>query len=163
MNHVSQGITPEVVSLFDTKWVDVLPSGCRIWLGHVCGDGYGQFHVRRQKQKAHRVSWVIANGPLPDGLHVLHRCDVPCCVNPDHLFLGTHAENMADKGRKGRAHGNGLRGTDHPRARLTPDAIREIRRLRGAQPLAVMAARFGISKSNVSLIQLRKAWAHVPD
>lgn len=78
--------------------------GCWLWKGGTTGrTGYGRIMVRTGNQAlAHRVAWEFTNGPIPNGLECLHRCDVPACVRPDHLFLGTHEENMQDASRKGR-------------------------------------------------------------
>ena len=86
--------------------VRVEASGCWVWQGSAGKDGYGRMVYRLDGQRvirgAHRVSWEVANGPIPEGMHVLHRCDNPPCVNPAHLFLGTQADNMRDMTRKGR-------------------------------------------------------------
>ena len=78
-------------------------SGCVLWMGATAGDmGYGKVSWRGKQEPAHRMAWVDARGPIPAGLFVLHKCDVPSCINVNHLRLGTHAENMADKKNKGR-------------------------------------------------------------
>jgi hypothetical protein len=77
-------------------------TGCWLWERAVKGEGYGHKWYDGKLQSAHRISWQIHRGPIPDGLWVLHRCDVMLCVNPDHLFLGTHQDNVDDKHRKGR-------------------------------------------------------------
>lgn len=77
-------------------------TGCALWLGHVNERGYGQTHVQGKVMKAHRAAWIAVNGPLAEGLCVLHRCDQPSCVRPDHLFVGTQAENVHDCIAKGR-------------------------------------------------------------
>lgn len=83
-------------------------SGCWLWVGGVDADGYGLVTIgsrsdgSRRNGKAHRLSYEIANGPIPDGLSVCHSCDQPGCINPRHLWLGTTSENLADRDRKGR-------------------------------------------------------------
>lgn len=118
---------------------------CWIWTASKTHSGYGQFWTGAMTGKghqlptgAHRVSYELHVGPIPDGLHVLHRCDVPACVNPDHLFVGTQAENMRDMTQKGR----------HGRTKLTADAVREIRS--STLPLRVFSDRYGVSISTVS-------------
>src|SRR5687768_13755676 len=78
--------------------------GCMVWMGTVSkSTGYGQMVMKGKAHMPHRVAWEVANGPIPNGMFVLHRCDVKTCVNPDHLFLGTHKENMRDMRLKRRA------------------------------------------------------------
>lgn len=76
---------------------------CHIWIGYRNPAGYGVFIVDRKPVGAHRMAWRLANGPIPDGMLVCHRCDNPSCVNPDHLFLGTQLDNMRDMVKKKRA------------------------------------------------------------
>lgn len=78
---------------------------CWFWKGTHLSNGYAVISLGKRdvKMLAHRFSWALAYGPIPEGLHVLHHCDTPGCVRPDHLFIGTHADNMADMARKGRA------------------------------------------------------------
>lgn len=78
-------------------------TGCVVWTGSLRPDGYGQLRWDSAVRSAHRMAWQAVNGPIPAGLGVLHKCDQPSCINPAHLFLGTQADNMADKARKGRA------------------------------------------------------------
>jgi hypothetical protein len=96
---------------------------------------------------AHRFSYELVHGLIPDGLHVLHRCDNPPCVNPTHLFLGTNADNVRDRDTKGR----GARGTAHWNCRLTDEEVAEIRNASGLQ--WEIAERFGISHQAVSNIK----------
>ena len=108
---------------------------------------------------AHRLAWELANGPIPVGLHVLHRCDNPGCVRPAHLFLGTNADNCRDKALKGRS----LRGERNAKAKLTEADVREIRRLGPTVAKAEIAQRFGITRQQVVHILSRAQWKHVRD
>lgn len=74
----------------------VTECGCQIWTAGVDGAGYGQIRIDGKTEGTHRVSWSLANGPIPEGLFILHRCDTPPCINPDHLFPGTQSDNIAD-------------------------------------------------------------------
>lgn len=138
-------------------------NGCWIWRGCSIGRyGYGSLKINRKPVYAHRYSWEIHNGPIPDGLCVCHKCDVAKCVNPDHLFLGTHADNMADRNIKGRAVGglkNPMRGIDHPRAKLTEKQVLSIRE--DKRTLREIAAEYGVCHSVVNNIKRRKTWRHI--
>lgn len=126
---------------------------CWLWTASCTGQlNHGQFTLRRDgKQQhiyAHRFSWELANGPIPDGLWVLHHCDVPHCVNPDHLFLGDHTANMRDASVKGRLH------VAHTSRQLTPQDRLDIfhaPRERGTG--VVLARRYGVTKTCISLIR----------
>lgn len=133
-------------------------SGCWLWTGSVSDKGYGMLvrghNYKKKGYKAHRVSWELHKGPIPKGKHVLHKCDVRCCVNPDHLFLGTHAENMADMAAKGRSR-TGLK-------KLTPADVVEMRFLRKQNlKLREIGKRFGVSEAGacyaIKHIKLRKS------
>ena len=95
----------DLVQRFAKKYIPVTESGCWIWIGASNPSGYGQLKVGHQLKRAHRVSWEFFRGAIPDGMMVCHRCDVPSCVNPDHLFLGTARDNFRDCVEKGRYHG----------------------------------------------------------
>lgn len=130
--------------------------GCWVWTASVNERGYGRFWIARLGvMKAHRFSWEMANGAIPRGLFVLHRCDVPACVRPDHLFLGTAKDNARDAIAKGR----GWLGALNSQARLTEDVVRQIRD--SDLSAREIAAAFGISVNHVSQLRLRKRWAHI--
>jgi hypothetical protein len=144
-------------------WAKVQKRGvddCWVWTGNLTEkNGYGRLRVSGQMVCAHRVSWELHNGLIPEGLLVLHKCDNPPCCNPAHLFLGTHKDNSMDAIAKSR-HAHGERaGT----AVLTADQVREIRTLystkQANQPeLAVM---FNQNTGNISRIIRREMWGSV--
>lgn len=141
----------------------VKTDSCWLWQGAKSKFGHGQLMNgahnqtlhKRSLLTAHRVSYELLVGPIPEGLFVLHDCDQPDCVNPDHLFLGTKAENSKDMVAKGRQ----ARGVDLPQAKLCEEDVRAIRL--SAKPQAQIAKDFGIAQSCVSLIRRRLQWAHV--
>lgn len=92
----------EVLPRFESKFIPVTESGCWLWLRGINAKGYGQFGRKHGSDQAHRVAWELYRGQIPDGMNVCHSCDVRCCVNPDHLFLGTQKDNMQDCMKKGR-------------------------------------------------------------
>lgn len=138
--------------------VTVTP-GCWIWVGATHSGGYGTLSMGAGAPAyAHRLSFALFKGPIPAGLWVLHRCDNPPCVNPDHLFLGTIRDNNADRHSKGRS----PKGTRHGRARLTEDAVRELRKRAAAGEMQrTLAAEFGLSESHLSGILSGRFWAHL--
>lgn len=127
--------------------------GCRIWTAAKDRDGYGFIQQDGEKRRAHRVAWELENGSIPDGIHVLHKCDTPSCVNPGHLFLGTIADNNRDKFEKRRQSA----GERHGRAKLSLDQVAEIRAIRGERQKDI-AATFGVSRSLVGMIQQGLIW-----
>lgn len=142
---------------FETKFLPEPMSGCWLWEASLRPNGYGRFGMggAGNTEYAHRASWRLYRGEIPTGMCVLHRCDNPACVNPDHLFLGTQGDNSQDKWAKGR----GVKGEKASWSKLTEEDVRAIRA--DKRSLAQVAADFDISFQNVGLIKQRKTWAHV--
>jgi hypothetical protein len=137
------------------------PNGdCHVWVAGTDRDGYGRVRPGGSVpiQRAHRVAWFLAHGVWPE-LCVLHRCDNPPCVNPRHLFLGTNADNTADRDRK-RRHAD-RRGTANATAKLVDSDVLAIRGAVGTQ--REIAAEYNVSASTVSLIKSGRRWTHLKD
>lgn len=168
-----------------------LPSNnndCWVWTGCRNHRGYGQFYFRGRARVSHRVAWILNFGEIPEGMSICHHCDNPPCVNPDHLFLGTMADNMSDKMTKGRlakgptsgAHTHPdrvSRGTKHSSvmkvaaargekqhmAKLTSELVLEIRKLLETSGLSQreIAEQYDVTKGTISAIHVRKNWKHI--
>jgi hypothetical protein len=137
------------------------PGGCMLWTGCRFKDGYGQIRRFGRNLRAHRFSYEKSFGPIGDSLCVLHRCDVPACVNPEHLFLGTNQENMDDKVAKGRAC-NRRRGETNSDAKLTSADVRFIRSaVSGGITLRRIADAYQMSHQHISDIVTGKRWAYL--
>jgi HNH endonuclease len=131
-------------------------SGC--WLygeGYDGDDGYIKIRIGDWRDKVHRLSWRVHNGPIPPGQQVLHKCDVPCCVNPDHLFLGTAEDNVADKVSKNRQ----AKGIGHPCSKLTEDNVRYIRG--SDETNRALGRRFNVSHGIINNIKKGIDWKHI--
>ncbi len=123
---------------------------CWLWLAGCFHSGYGSFGFNGKVQRAHRVSWQLTYGEIPETLQVLHTCDNPLCVNPHHLFLGTDQINSDDKLSKGRQ----VRGQKHARSKIANKDVAQVRKLysEGGISQYKLASKFGITQSQVSLI-----------
>lgn len=136
---------------------------CWPWTAGKCGGGYGTFRPGEGLTLgAHRVSYELRNGPIPAGVFVLHRCDNPACCNPAHLFLGTHAENMADMVAKGRQAVVRVTGERNPAHKLTTPQVAEVlQRLAAGESRNSVARSFGIGFSTVTALARGKTWRDV--
>ena len=136
------------------------PNDCWPWLGRRTPQGYGQFRLHPAGTfKATRVAYYLATGKQPGPLCVCHKCDNPGCCNPAHFFLGTRADNAADRDAKGRGWSPLLKGVDHWRAKLTEKQVLEIRASGAKQ--SVLAARYGVNQPAIHKIKTRKRWKHI--
>ena len=130
------------------------PDSCWLWLGGVSA-GYGTVSINGQPTRSNRASWLLHKGPIPDGLVVCHECDTPLCVNPAHLFLGTHNDNNQDKVIKGRQ----TCGEAVANSILNADQVEEIRsELARGEKGRRLAERYGVSPSTVSAIKAGRIW-----
>lgn len=149
---------------FDENWELNEVTGCWEWIGSVtdinCGGGYGRLKIKGKMRPAHRISYLLHKGEIPDNLFVCHTCDNRKCVNPDHLFLGTHSENMQDMLKKGRD--NYVRGEKVKHSKLKTHEVIQIKEMladgwRGRD----IARCFGVDERLISNIKHNRIWAHI--
>lgn len=184
--------------LFGNKeWIDRFTqkvckseAGCWLWTAGICPNGYGMTFIRSKQIKTHRAAYLLFVGEIPDGMLVLHRCDVRHCVNPAHLYVGTHKQNMEDMKSRGRSLAGDRnparmypesrprgdnnpsrkyiekrpRGERHAQAKLTNEIVLEIRRMHKAgSGERAIALHFGIAKTTVRNVFTRRTWKHIEE
>lgn len=142
----------------DRFWSKVDKTGnCWLWKARLTEHGYGQFRFNNKTSRAHRVAYRLTKGDIPEGLHVLHRCDNRACVNPEHLFLGTHLDNMEDMKSKGKSNAY------YPR-RFNEEQVRDIRDMYDSGISATSLGKiFGVTGACISCIVRRKTYRWVED
>ena len=129
--------------------------GCWLWTGAKSPLGYGKFYLPDGTTQAHRFSWTLVNGPVPHGMYICHHCDNPPCVNPNHLFIGDHYDNMADMSIKGRSQ----HGEKQWNSKLSASDVIEIFKSTDLQ--RTVAERYGITQGTVSSIKSGAKWKRV--
>lgn len=141
-------------------------SGCWLWNGVLDKKGYGRIFVNRKRYFAHRLSWIVHNGEIPQGMYILHKCDNPTCVNPDHLFIGTQKDNVDDcieKGRRKHVAESLCRiyGSKNGGARLTENDVIEIKkRLSVGEQQKRLAIEYGVGRATIWDIAHGKTWSN---
>ena len=141
---------------FHEKYITDPMSGCWLWVGGVDTRGYGQISEGGKMRRAHRISWQLHQGEIPVGMDILHKCDVPLCVNPSHLFFGTRTDNMRDCAAKGRNVRPDCNGEKSCHAKLNIADVVDIRTKRISQ--TQFAALYGVQRQAISKIQLGQTW-----
>lgn len=139
------------------RFLDKVQMGesCWTWIAGMARGGYGRFYVGGKAMRAHRYSWMFYIGPIPDGMYICHTCDNRACVNPEHLFIGTAADNSADMKRKGRSQA----GENNGRDKLTNSDVLDIRA--SSQHYKTLCKRFDVSYSTIHKIKRRVTWTHI--
>jgi hypothetical protein len=134
---------------------------CIIWTGAVNGNGYGCLRLNGKAITASRKAFELYNGKIPDGLFILHRCDNPLCVNPEHLFAGTHQDNMRDRDIKGRVGGIAISsvGEGNVKAKLTEQDVLAIRS--STEGSRALGKKYGVHRVTIQGIRRKKIWRHI--
>jgi len=151
-----------ITERFFEKIERIPEAGCWIWMGALLSGGYGAFKMVNptRQARAHVCSWELHNGAVPNGVCVLHQCDVPACVNPAHLFLGTNQDNSDDKFSKNRQRFH--KGREHHSAKLSEENVRDLRRLwTEGLTITQLGERFHITPQHAWNIANKKRWAHL--
>ena len=152
------------VPYFEASYIPEPNSGCWLWVRGLNKNGYGSMSVSppvkgRRAQTTHRVAWKLFKGPIPAGMCVCHRCDVRSCVNPDHLFLGTNADNTADMNAKNRQRHPGQKGEKNGMAKLTAAEVLAIRQRRAqGENWKALAKEYGVHHQTIWKITSNMRW-----
>ncbi len=154
-------IDEHIKKRLDENYIPEPNSGCWLWLLGIVRGGYGQTQIDGKKYLAHRVQWVRFNGPIPKGMFICHHCDTPLCINPNHLFMGNHQDNMSDAVRKGRFQyfRNAFRGEKHPLSKLSKDKVLAIRS--DNRKIAEIARDYNVGWSTIGDIKSHRTWEHL--
>lgn len=149
----------KAVSRFLRFYLPVTDSGCWLWTAGVDGEGYGRIFDGKRKRQAHRFSWEYFKGKIPVDKKVLHCCDTPCCVNPDHLFLGTQQDNIADMFRKGRNKSGSCLGEKNGMSKLTAEGVLSIRN--SDLSSRELASIFQVGQMHICRVRRGERWKHL--
>ncbi len=159
MNYTKETVN-QMIERFMSKVMPEPNTGCWFWIGGTKTFGYGNFSIKDRTYSSHRVSFQFFKHNIPKGFMVLHSCDNPYCVNPDHLYLGTHRDNMNDKIKRGRSARQ--KGSDHGGSKLIECDIIEIRALlKSGMKQKEIAQKFNVDPSTISYINIGRKWQHV--
>lgn len=155
--------TKTVLERFTQQYIPEPNSGCWLWQGAFSRMGYGAFSVDSVPKRANRVSYELFKGPIPPGLFVLHRCDTPACVNPDHLYAGTDKDNVRDMVARNRMNfSNQIRGERHHQSKLNAATVRMLRESNHYRHRARdLAKEYGVSKTAINRALKGLSWTHV--
>ena len=154
-NHIEHRTKWPIEERFMDSVMPITETGCWIWLGMTNRAGYGRFYMDGKMMLAHRVAKIIFSGLDIKNKLVLHRCDTPCCVNPDHTYVGNHVDNMRDCIKKGRF----IIGENHANAKLTEKQAKQIKY--SDVPHTLMAQQMNVSETTIRFIRDGKRWGHI--
>lgn len=137
--------------------IPIPESGCIIWIGSINPRGYGTINIKDKTLRIHRYIYEMTNGPIPKGLFVCHKCDVPSCINPHHLYAGTAKQNAHDRDSRGRA--NTPKGTDYQHSKFTEEIVLQIRN--SSESNQSLAEKYGASRAAIRKVRIGESWKHV--
>lgn len=160
-NHTTRRDINKIKERFWNRISKRNPDDCWEWQGGKTKDGYGKAGYQHKNVLAHRLAWELTNGPIPEGLCILHECDNPTCCNPNHLFPGTHTDNMRDMFAKKRKNTQGIKNN---RAKLTERQVTEIRQRHhnGDVSRLNLATEYNVTTTTINFLLNRKTWSHIP-